>query len=222
MAPMETDSRAYWDRKIIEWENSVRTPGRTPAVERLASRFRAPLRCRARLAMDLVAPLAPGKTVLELGCGSGFFAFELYDRARPAKVVGLDISAQAVRRAGEIAAERGISGAVTFLEGDAASADLPEADIAVGLGFLDYLSLDEIAALFARLRSPLFLFSFSERRPTLRRMLHVLYMAWERCPKHFYQTKEEIRRAAAPRFPAVRFVNDPGLSFGCLAHDFPG
>ena len=113
------DSKYYWDKKIIDWENSMKKGVRVSLVEKLAGYFRKPLLRRMAMATDIVAPFAKDKTVLELGCGSGFFAFGLQERAGTKHITGVDISAQAINRARSITVERGQSTAFTFVEGDA-------------------------------------------------------------------------------------------------------
>ena len=190
-------------------------------MERLASSFRKHLYYRSALAMDLLVPHVEGKTVLDLGCGSGFFAFELYDQARPKYISGIDISGPAVGRAQAIAKEKGWSDKFSFKEGDAASVSLPPADFTIGLGFLDYLTLEEIHSLFERLPSPNFLFSFAEKKVVLFRYMHELYMLLQRCPKHFYNTKTEIRASIGPRFHDVQFLNHKKMRLTCIVHNLP-
>jgi len=215
------DIKQYWDKKIIEWEDSIRGGSQISLIERLASYFRKPLCYRSALALEMLLPLAKGKTVLDLGCGSGFFSFELYDRTRPKHITGIDISPQAVRRAQAIAQEKGLADIFTFFEGDAASIPLPEADFTIGLGFLDYLALEEIKALFERLPSRFFLFSFSEKKRSLFRYIHILYMLLQRCPKHFYYSKKEIRQSLGGKYDNIQFLNDQKMRLGCIVHNLP-
>jgi SAM-dependent methyltransferase len=215
------DIKQYWDKKIIEWEDSMRGGADISLIEKLAAYFRKHLFYRSALAMDMLIPLVKGKTVLDLGCGSGFFSFELYDRAKPRHMTGIDISPQAVRRAQAIAKEKGWSDGFLFREGDAASLSLPKTDFTIGLGFLDYLNLEEIHSLFERLASPYFLFSFAERKIVLFRYMHILYMLLQRCPKHFYNTKKEIRQSIGPRFHNVQFVNHKKMRLTCIVHNLP-
>ena len=59
----------------------------------------------------------PGSTVLDAGCGTGEHALLLAAIGHP--VVGVDLAAEAIRRAGAKAAERGAHPPPTFLVGDA-------------------------------------------------------------------------------------------------------
>ncbi len=213
------NSGEYWDKKIIEWEDSMGDRKNVSIIEKCAARFRQPLRDRMKISMEMMAPLAEGKTILDLGCGSGYFAFELYKNTHPKQVIGMDISGNAVRRAQDLARQLNLDAACTFVEGDAALVELPAADITVGLGFLDYLTEKEIADLFGKLKSKYFLFSFSEKSISLPRFLHILYMWSQKCPKHFYFSESEILKCIGDHYKNVQFFRDKRLSFSCIVHN---
>jgi len=216
------DSQQYWNRKIVEWEDSVRDPRRVSPVERLAALFRNPLRLRTERCLELLAPVVEGRHVVELGCGSGFFALELHRRAAPARIEGFDFAEQAVERARQRAAEAGLSDPIVFDVGDATAGPFPPADITLGLGLLDYLSLEQIRHLFESLQSPRFLFTFAERTPSLLRQAHRLYLLSQRCPTHYYYSRDEITEAVGRRWGAVRFHGERGMSFGTIVHNLDG
>lgn len=215
------DSRQYWDKKIIEWEDSINGNQHISFVERIAAFFRQPLKARSEICMALLVSFAGGKSVLDLGCGSGFFSFELYDKAKPKHIFGIDISGQAIRRAQKICKNRGLDNFLTFLEGNAALMDFPETDIVIGLGFLDYLTAEEIRSLFQRIKGRHFLFSFSEKINSPMRYIHMLYLLSQRCPKHFYYTKDDIVGCAGDVGGEIQFLNDDRLSFACIVHNLP-
>ena len=214
------DSKLYWESKIIEWEDSMEG-GRVSLVERLAARFRKPLEARGRICRSILAGIVRGKRVVELGCGSGYFAFEMAHGSDIQQYTGFDISENAVRRANELAERKGFSGSFTFSQGDVVDLAMPDVDVVIGLGLLDYLTLPEIGSLFARIKGRYFLFTFAERQPTLLRFIHLLYMRSQRCPKHFYYSKDQIKAQIGPDLEKIRFVNDPEMSFGCVFHNIP-
>lgn len=215
------NSEKYWDKKIIDWEDSVKNGTKVPFMEKLASFFRKPIIFRANLAIDMLKPQVINKTVLDLGCGSGFFDFDLQKEARPKHILGIDISVRAINRATIFAKEKGLSGVVDFRVADVAAVSLPAADITIGLGFLDYLTLEEIKNLFQRMQSKYFFFSFSERKFSLLRLVHIIYLLSQRCPKHFYYTKEEILRCINNKCKNVKFLNNKKLSFAGIIHNLP-
>lgn len=71
-----------------------------------------------------------GKSLLDLGCGSGAFTVEAL-RAGATNAVGVDLSAAMVKAASELADSRSFSGAAKFQVGNAAEAELPACDIVV-------------------------------------------------------------------------------------------
>lgn len=66
--------------------------------------------------------LREGLTVLDVGCGPGTITIEFAERVFPARVVGLDASAEVIAKAAALAAERGVEN-VEFMVGEAY--DLP-------------------------------------------------------------------------------------------------
>jgi len=71
-----------------------------------------------------------GKTVLDIGCGTGFFALETM-RHGAASSVGIDLSAEAIREANEYAREAGFQDMAKFEVANAASERLPSSDVVV-------------------------------------------------------------------------------------------
>jgi SAM-dependent methyltransferase len=216
----ETDIRSYWDKKIVEWEDSMQSDVRVSPVERLAARFRGPVLNRADVVLELLTGRVAGKTVVELGCGSGFFALRLQRTAGPSQVTGIDFSPAAISRATEIAEREGLADTVSFQVGDVAQTTIPDADFTIGLGLLDYLDREEIHDLFERIRSPNILFTFSRSDFSARRFAHIMYLATQRCPKHFYYSEETLRSLIGSRFGRLTFVADRGrMSFGGIVHN---
>ena len=216
------NNKEYWNRKIIEWENSMsQKKENVPIIERLASLFRGPLRHRSEITMKILHRFVKDKTVLELGCGSGFFAFELFENSKTKHITGIDIAQNAIKRAKKITAERQLTDKFTFIEGDVASVTLPEVDVTIGLGFFDYLSPEEIKFLFRNIRTSYFLFTFAERKVSLLRYIHMCYMSLQGCSKHFYYTKNEIASYIDKEYRDVQFLSNRKLSFGCIVHNLP-
>ncbi len=71
-----------------------------------------------------------GKTLLEIGCGTGFFALETI-RHGAASCVGVDLSPAAIQEANELAKESGLQDRARFEVANAASTHQPASDIVV-------------------------------------------------------------------------------------------
>ena len=154
-----------------------------------------------------------------MGCGSGFFAVRLFRTARPARITGIDFSPAAIQRAGQYAEHEHLGNAVSFRVGDVTRTILPEADFTIGLGLLDYLDHEEIRSLFERIRSPKILFTFSRSDLSPLRA-HIVYLATQKCPKHYYHCEEALSSLIGSRFGHLTFVADRcHMSFGGIVHN---
>lgn len=216
------DIKKYWDNKIIEWEDSMRKGKNISLTERLASHFRQPLLYRSEKCLDLLAPYVRNREVLELGCGSGYFAFSLFEKAKPRSITCIDFSEEAINRGQTMALEMyGERNTFKFVAADITKINMPVSYVTIGLGLLDYFTKIEIVELFHKLKSKYFLFTFPERIFSFLRLIHIFYMGTQKCPKHYYYTKDDIRESCGRRFSEIKFINDRRLSFGCIVHNLP-
>ncbi len=71
-----------------------------------------------------------GKRILDLGCGAGAFAVETL-KGRAGSVVGVDLSPEMIKTAGQLALANGFVAKAKFQLGNAATMDLPPSDIVV-------------------------------------------------------------------------------------------
>src|SRR6266571_916891 len=71
-----------------------------------------------------------GKTVLDIGCGTGFFALETL-RQGASSCIGVDLSSAAIHEANEFARESGLQDRARFEVANAASIQHPLSDIVV-------------------------------------------------------------------------------------------
>jgi 2-polyprenyl-3-methyl-5-hydroxy-6-metoxy-1,4-benzoquinol methylase len=140
LSPDQDRARRYFDRLAPEYDRAFRAGGRDPLnapglVNRL---FRGrTFRRRMRILEALLGELRlPGKSVLDLGCGSG--QVSLLAASLGAEVTGLDIAPRMLaiaRRAAEVA---GLAGRIRFEEADVTRASLPEADVVLLVGVVEY------------------------------------------------------------------------------------
>ena len=71
-----------------------------------------------------------GKTVLEIGCGTGFFSLETL-RHGASSCLGVDLSSAAIHEANEFAKESGLQDRARFDVADAASTRQPASDVVI-------------------------------------------------------------------------------------------
>ena len=95
----------------------------------------------------LLADLAPGMDLLDLGCGPGTITLDLAARVAPGDVVGLDAATDVIEQAEARRSEAGASN-VSFSTGDAYALDLADAsfDVVHAHQVLQHLT-DPVAAL---------------------------------------------------------------------------
>lgn len=80
-----------------------------------------------------------GKTVLDIGCGSGIYAAE-FARRGAKRVVGVDFSANMLRLARAKAETEGVTDICEFIEGDFQDLHFDESfDVSIAMGVFDYL-----------------------------------------------------------------------------------
>lgn len=210
---MKTQEK-YWDQKIKNWTQGAYRGKFTglDLVERLANLFRGPISGRLKATLKIIGPLAKNKVVLDLGCGLGDFCFELLSY-QPRKVIGIDISGAAIKMARQLAKKKKVNKQVKFIQTDLGQTKkLPDFDLAVGLGFIDYLNKEELARLFKLLGQKKFLFSFFEKKLTLRNLLHEVYIRLKKCPGAFKYSRTEIRQLA-PKELGLKFWEKEKLLF---------
>ena len=111
--------------------------------------WRGVVRKRFDLTLELLEPLT-GKTILDVGCGSGRYCIA-YAQRGAARVVGVDFAAAMVELANEHARRVGVSDVCEFRAGKFPDA-VPEGnfDASSAMGFFDYVS--DPVPIIARMR----------------------------------------------------------------------
>src|SRR3989304_5889290 len=92
-----SDIQEYWNKWILEWEATSYEGGHPRGlIETLASRVREVNR-RMTDAVSMISPVIHGKTVLDLGCGSGVLCALLLQKGAK-EAWGVDSSQEAIQR----------------------------------------------------------------------------------------------------------------------------
>jgi SAM-dependent methyltransferase len=207
----------YWKRHVMSWEAGAyyKDSGRPmPLWERMAALLRGNgMYVRMEAARRMVAPHVEGLTVLDLGCASGRFAFQLAE-AGAKKVIGLDVSPDAIEAANRRCLQSPYAGKVEFQVGDLTqeALQLPQVDLVTALGVLEYFDAPALDALLAKFRTRYFLLDFPDdegrKRTWLIWNLRKIYLRINGCPGVHLYSKDEFRRiAAAHGFSGLRFVH---------------
>jgi 2-polyprenyl-3-methyl-5-hydroxy-6-metoxy-1,4-benzoquinol methylase len=225
---MQTQDKVqFWNNKILGWEQT-RYAGNTEGeavLEKLVKGGGGSVRNRLHIAADLLRPHLRGKTLLDVGCGSGLL-FHCLAGCGAARFIGIDLAPAAVEKARTLAAQTLLEPA-TFLSGSACDLSLPDFDIVSGLGVLDWFSDDEMDRFFTRIRGKRFLLSISERRRSVSQFLHRFYVfiayGWRirAYTPRYDDTASIITRLEAHGFANIQVIRDRRLSFGVLLHNLP-
>lgn len=188
----------YWDNKIIGWERSAYEKNNKGQsfVEKTAGLFRGIVRERMDLAVKILSPAVKGKILIDIGCGSGILAQRLL-QYEPGQITGIDISEKAINTA----KLRLTDSRCRFLVQDINDLKLPEGDITIGLGLLDFIPPENLIPFFKNIRSPYFLFSFPERDFSPVYFMLTLYRASQGCPTHNYYTFAQLKQITEKIFP---------------------
>lgn len=81
-----------------------------------------------------------GKTVLDVGCGSGIYCAD-FARRGAARVLGVDLSSSMLALAGEEAKRQGVAQQCEFRQGNFMNLDFEgQFDISIAMGVFDYLA----------------------------------------------------------------------------------
>jgi SAM-dependent methyltransferase len=171
----QDEMQSYWDQKIARWDDSAYD---REGSHGLMGRMRSSVDARMNIALEVLKTHTEGKSLLDLGCGAGRLAILAVDTLGAARAHGIDISPAAVEKARSLAERAGVADRVTFEVGSVARETLPEADITVGLGLLDWLDDEETERLMTSLEGRRFLLSYSEQDNSLAEIVHRFYLVY--------------------------------------------
>lgn len=219
MAAKNINKIAFWDRKIIEWDNERYLKHFLPMMTGSVNN-------RMLIAFHLLKKFSRDKIVVEAGCGTArLMPLLLESGAR--KYIGIDFSDCAIEAAKERAKAQGLLSRVDLICEDITNLKTIKADLLFSLGLLDWLTDDEIGSLLKNIETRFYLHSFSEKRMNVQQFAHRLYVYF----KYGYMNNKYIPRYysrdhvsslfsycgyATPEY----FINRK-MSFSCFAHNLP-
>lgn len=189
--------KEYWEGRILEWEDhafGAEKPRPLSLIERMAQPFRGPVRHRRDVAWNVLQQEKPQR-ILELGCGSGRFAFSLVTQADVQHVTGVDISEQAIQVAQNKAASLNLTGKLSFIYSSISDLNFEAQkpfDYVVGLGLTPYLTDQEFTKLFSAIKGTRFFFDVHPKGISLQNSAHAFYRMVKGHPFYYRYTKQEI------------------------------
>ncbi len=138
MTPTSIERQArYWDQESQAFD-AIYSHRKTFLANLLDRVFRRDMYDRFRFAMDHAHPI-PDRTLLDLGCGSGRYAFA-FAKAGARRVLGIDIAPRMLELARALAAEQGVADRCEFLNTDVLGLDVDEIfDVVLAIGLFDYV-----------------------------------------------------------------------------------
>lgn len=173
-----------------------------PAARFIDNVWRGVVRRRLELTLERLEPIA-GKTILDVGCGSGRYCLAYAERGA-ARVVGIDFAEAMIDLARDYAHRLGVGDRCEFIAGAFPEAMPPETfDASTAMGFFDYI--EDPVAILARMREmtrQTMVMSFPKARewrvPVRRLRFKMLH-----CPLFLYseeRVKSILREAGISRY----------------------
>jgi SAM-dependent methyltransferase len=213
----ETGSQSgeYWKRKILSWEAGAyyrdHEKSQRSFWDGISSLFRgSDMYVRMQAALDLLRPHINGLTVLDIGCASGRFAFQLLV-AGAARVIGLDVAPSAIALANQNRSENPLAEHVEFHVADVLDPEtvLPRVDLVTALGVLEYFDVPALHIFLEKLNARHVFFDFpdiSRKHDRLKWWLRQVYLKVNRCPGVYLYSEGEFRELAAQHgYSGIRF-----------------
>ena len=201
-----SESGEYWKEHLLSWEASAYykdSEQKANLWDRLSTIFRGDaMYVRMNAAMELLKPHIPGMKVLDVGCASGRFPFQLLE-AGAAKVYGVDISSEAIQIADTHRTQAGLEEQLDFSVADVVHPDspLPKADLVTALGVIEYFDPETMSAFLGNLQSEYFFLDFPDtarRRQFPTWQLRQVYIRVNRLPGVYLYRPEEFIALAEP------------------------
>lgn len=199
-------SGEYWKEHLLSWEASAYykdTPHQANLWDRLSTVFRGnAMYVRMNAALELLKPHIIGKTILDVGCASGRFPFQLLE-AGAAKVYGVDISPDAIQMAQDHRKQAGLEDRLDFSVADVVHphSPLPKSDLVTALGVIEYFDPETMSAFLGNLRTEYFFLDFPDtarRRQFPTWQLRQVYIRVNKLPGVYLYRPEEFIRLAEP------------------------
>ena len=206
MTNKKSESATYWEEHLSSWEASAYyKEGQQNANwwDRLSTVFRGDaMYTRMRCALELARPHLKDATVLDIGCASGRFAFQMI-QCGAAKVYGVDISQEALDQASRQGEALGLKDKLEFFVADVVqpNASLPQTDLVTALGVIEYFDPQTMSSFLGNLKTKYFLLDFPDvarRKEFPTWMLRQIYIRVNKLPGVYLYTLDDFAKIAEP------------------------
>jgi cyclopropane fatty-acyl-phospholipid synthase-like methyltransferase len=172
---------------------------------RMNRQFRKAVLGRMALALEALSDIE-GRTVLDIGCGTGELGIRLAERGA-ARVVGIDAAAEMIRTASDHAQRRGVGTKCEFIHADFLTHAFSETfTYSAALGVMDYVA--DAEGFLRRM------WSLTDRRLAVSFPQSVPPRSWMRRVWHglhgsriYYYTSDDMQRLPAALSPALTQVH---------------
>ena len=174
---MNIDKKKFWEDKIIGWED-LRYNKKNEnfnLFEKTVDKTNNTLIFRLNFIFKILQPLIRNKDIIELGCGSGFLANKFIENGAKS-YTGYDISEKAIIRAKELIKKTPSKNKINFYAKPIMELEKLNADYVFSLGLTDWLTDEEIDHMFNISSQSENIHSISEKRLSISRLLHQLYV----------------------------------------------
>jgi len=217
-----SESGDYWKEHLLSWEASAYykdTPHKANLWDRLSTIFRGDaMYVRMNAALESLKPYLAGKSILDVGCASGRFAFQLLE-AGAAKVYGVDVSPEAIQIAEAHRSQVGLENRLEFSVEDVIHPQnpLPKTDLVTALGVIEYFDAQAMSAFLGNLNTEFFFLDFPDiarRKQFPTWQLRRVYIRVNKLPGvYLYRTEEFIALAEPFGFKDIRVIERDGFYY---------
>ena len=181
----------YFHNRIEEFDD-IYKENKSAVISFLNRTIRASVKARFQLAFEILGDLS-GKSVLDIGCGSGRYMFKAAEK-NASRIVGIDAAAGALEQAGKIANELGLKERMKFVESDFIDFSTDgKFDVILAVGYFDYIfNPDDHLKKIIEISDGIIYASFPKVWSlfTITRKIRLML---NRCPVRFY-TKSGIKK----------------------------
>ena len=225
---MIIDKKKFWEDKIIGWEDLRynKKDKNFNLFEKTVDKTNNTLIFRLNFIFKILQPLIRNKSIIELGCGSGFLANKLIENGAKS-YTGYDISEKAIIRAKEFIKKTPSKNNINFYAKPIMELKKLDADYVFSLGLTDWLTDEEIDHMFKISSQSENLHSISEKRFSISRLLHQLYVyisygykSKGYVPRYFDSNKIAQKMSLHTKKKTYFFRNKK-LSFGMFISTIP-